>query len=168
MEKVVHDIESEMKLVSMLGYNLIGPDNSNRWLIMDENNNTIGFIQYKKIFNKNTTKGYSKTYGYHMELDSRGMNYKATRKIENESGKIGLDSRFSYGLDITRENGDIDHLDIHVGDYPELTLWSKEYGFMKFKIDCEGLYLNFKSKTENFNTEEILVYKTDGDRKSVV
>lgn len=150
----------------MLGYNLIGPDNSNRWLIIDENNNKVGFIQYKKLFNENAKKGYSKTYGYHMELDSKDIYYKGTRKIENVSGKISFDSRFSYELDIKRENGNIDHIDINVGDYPNLTLWSKKYGFMNFKVDYEGLYLNFKSKTENFNTEEVLVYKTDGDKVS--
>lgn len=166
MEKVIHDIESEIKLVSMLGYNLIGPDNSNRWLIIDEDSNQVGFIQYKKLFNENAKKGYSKTYGYHMELDSKDINYKTTRKIENGSGKIEVDSRFSYELDIKRENGNIDRIDINVGDYPWLTLWSKEYGFMNFKVDYEGLYLNFKSKTENFNTEEVLVYKTDGDKVS--
>lgn len=166
MEKVIHDIESEIKLVSMLGYNLIGPDNSNRWLIVDENNNQVGFIQYKKLFNENVKKGYSKTYGYQIELESKDINYKATRKIQNGSEKIGFDSRFNYELDIKRENGNIDHIDINVGDYPSLTLWSKEYGFMNFKVDYEGLYLNFKSKTENFNTEEVLVYKNDGEKVS--
>ncbi len=166
MEKVTYDIESEIKLVAMLGYNLIGPNNSNRWLIVDENNNQVGFIQYKKLFNENVKKGYSKTYGYHTEIDSKDISYKATRKIENESRKIGFDSKFRYELDIRRGNGNIDHIDINVGDYPNLTLWSKEYGFMNFKVDYEGLYLNYKSKTENFNIEETLVYKTDGEKVS--
>ncbi len=166
MEKVTHDIESEIKLVSMLGYNLIGPNNSNRWLIVDENNNQVGFIQFKKLFNKNVKKGHSKTYGYQIELKSKDINYKATRKIQNESEKIGPDSRFNYKLDIKRENGDIDHIDINVGNCPSLTLWSKKYGFMNFKVDYEGLYLNYKSKTENFNIEETLVYKTDGEKVS--
>ena len=166
MEKVTHDIESEIKLVSMLGYNLIGPNNSNRWLIVDENNNQVGFIQYKKLFSGNIKKGYSKTYGYQIEIKSKDINYKATRKIQNGSEKIGSDSRFNYKLDIKRENGDIDYIDINVGNYPRLTLWSKEYGFMDFKIDYEGLYLNYKSKTENFNVEEVLIYKTDGEKVS--
>lgn len=157
-----HDIESEKKLVSMLGYNLIGPDNSNRWLIIDEKNNQVGFIQYKKLFNANAKKGYSKTYGYHTEIDSKTLSYKSTRKIANGSEKTSFDTRFNYNFDIKRENGGIDHIDINVGDCPGLTLWSKEHGFMSFKVDYKGIYLNFKSKTENFNTEEVLVYKTDG------
>lgn len=144
----------------MLGYNLIWPDKSNRWLIVDENSNKVGYIQYKKLYNSNAKKGYSKTYGYHIEIDSKDIIYKATRKIENDS------DRFNYSLDIKREHGNIDHIDINVGDYPGLTLWSKEYGFINFKVDYDGLYLNFKSKTENFNTEEVLVYKTDGDKVS--
>lgn len=165
MEKITHDIESEIKLISILGYNLIGPDNSNRWLIIDGDNNQVGFIQYKKLYNGNAKKGYSKTYGYYIELDSKDINYKATRKIENGNEKINFDSKFNYEFDIKRENGDIDHIEINVDDSPGLTLWSKEYGFMEFKVNYEGLYLNFKSKTENFNTEETLIYKTNGGKK---
>lgn len=158
MEKIIHDIKSEAKIVSMLGYNLIGPDNSNCWLITDENNIQIGFIQYKKLFNKNDKKGYPATFGYHMEINGKEIKYIGTRKLDNPG--------FSYELDITRENGNIDHLDISVGEYPGLALWSKDYGFMSFKVDYQGLYLNFKSKTDNFNLEEVLVYKNDGNSVS--
>lgn len=51
MNEIQHNINYEKKLIEMLGYNLVGPDNSNRWLIRDDNGEQVGFIQYKKIFN---------------------------------------------------------------------------------------------------------------------
>lgn len=157
--KEINNIEHEKKLVELLGYNLIGPDKSNRWLITDENNNQVGFIQYKKLFKKNNKKGFPATYGYHIEINSNEISYNSTRKVDKENDKIGIDTRFNYELDIKRENGDIDHLEINLGENPGLTLWSKEYGFMNFRLDWNGLFLNFKSKTENFNVEETIVYQ---------
>ncbi len=146
----------------MLGCSLLGPDNSNRWLIMDEHKTIVGFIQYKKLYNENVKKGYPKTYGYQTELETNDILFKSTRKIQNEKEK----NIFNYVLDIKRENGNIDHVVMYIGDCPSLTLWSKDNGFMNFKIDDNGLYLNFKSQTESFNTEEILIYKTDGEKVS--
>lgn len=169
MEKVTHNIEHEMKLISMLGFDLIGPDNSNRWLILDEEGNQVGFIQYKKLNNANAKKGLVKTYGYQTEIENKDFSYKATRKITNENEKSGLvsrdDSRFSYEFDIKRENGTIDHVKIGAGDYPELSLWSQDYGNMNFTAGCKGLYLDFKSKTENFNIEEIVVYEISREQE---
>ena len=50
--KEINNVEHEKKLLELLGYNLIGPDKSNRWLVVDENSSQVGFIQYKKLFNK--------------------------------------------------------------------------------------------------------------------
>lgn len=165
MEKVNHDIKSEMKLIAMLGYNLIGPDKSNRWLIIDENNNQVGFIQYKKLFNKNDKKGYPATFGYCTKIDSSKVSYKSTRKINNLKNRYTCDTSFSYELDIKRENGDLDHVEISMDELPYLNVWSKKYGFIDFKVDSEGLFLNFKSKTENFNVEELVVFKSNVENK---
>ena len=40
---------------------------------------------------------------------------------------------------------------------------TKEYGFIDFHIDYEGLYLNYKSNTEKFDVEETLVYKSNNE-----
>ena len=165
MEKIIHDIKSEAKLVSMLGYNLIGPDKSNRWLVIDENNNQVGFIQYKKLFNKNDKKGYPATFGYCTKIDSSKISYKSTRKINNLKNRYSRDTSFSYELDIKRENGDSDHVEISMDELPHLNVWSKKYGFIDFKVDSEGLFLNFKSKTENFNVEELVIFKSNVENK---
>ncbi len=36
---------------------------------------------------------------------------------------------------------------------------------MNFRLDYEGLYLNYKSKTDNFNVEETLVFKSEEENK---
>lgn len=159
MEKVIHNIKSEIKLISMLGCTLNGPDNSNHWLILDENNNQVGFIQYKKLFKKNNKKGRPAIYGYHTEINTSDIIYNSTRKVGNENDITNIDNRFNYKLDIKRKDDNIDQLEINVGKCPGLTLWSEEYGFINFKLDNDGLHLDFKSKTENFNVEETIVYQ---------
>ncbi len=162
--KKINNIEHEKKLLEILGYNLIGPNKSNRWLIIDQNNKEVGFIQYKKLFKKNIKKGTPAIYGYHTEIDSKDICYNATRKIDdvhdkNNYGSIYYNSIFSCELDIKRENNDVDHLEFNVGKTSSLVLWSKEYGFMHFELASDKLFLNFQSKTENFNVEETILYK---------
>lgn len=157
---ITHDIEHEKKLIDLLGYNLFGPDNSNRWFITDENNKQVGFIQYKKLFNKNDKKGYPATFGYCTVIDSETISYKSTRKIDNVEYKQSRDTKFSYSFDVKRENDDFDHVEIRTGENCSLNMWSQTYGYISFKVDYDGLYLDFKSKTENFNVEELVIYKS--------
>ncbi len=165
MNLINHDIEHEKKLIDALGYNLIGPDNSNKWLITDKNNNHIGFIQYKKIFNKNKKMGYPAAFAYDMVINSDTVSYNSKRRITNKEGIKINDNKFSYKFDVKRKNGNVDRVVICSGKYPYLELWSYEYGHMSFRLDYEGLYLNYKSKTNNFNVEETLVFKSEEENE---
>lgn len=158
MNEIQYNLKNEKKLVELLGYNLIGPDNSNRWSIVDENNIQVGFIQYKKLFNKNSKKGIPVTFGYCGTIDSSDISCKFTRKLKDNCSET-LDDYFTYEFEVKRENGNTDTVEICMGEYPRINMWSKEYGFTDFYVNYEGLYLNFKSKTENFNTEETIVFK---------
>lgn len=161
--KEINKIRHEKKLIELLGYSLIGPNKSNRWIVLDENNNQVGFIQYKKIFNKNNKKGYPATFGYYTKINSSKISYEEVRKINDVKDQFKIDNSFFYEFDIKRENGDLDHVEISIDEKPTLTLWSKKYGFIRFKVDISGLYLSFKSKTDNFNIEELVIFK--GNKK---
>ena len=41
MSLMQHNIEKEKRLIELLGYSLIGPSASNRWLIIDLNQNQV-------------------------------------------------------------------------------------------------------------------------------
>ena len=49
-------IKSEQKLLDLLGYTAIGPDNQNRYLIFDEKGQEVGFIQRKRIHKRKEKK----------------------------------------------------------------------------------------------------------------
>lgn len=158
MKIIEHNLDQEKRLIELLGYNLIGPDGSNRWIIFDKSKVPIGFIQYKKLHNSNPKKEYSKIFGYHTFIDSNHISYECIRELNDKYGNLkNID--YSYCFKIKRENDEIDDIEINLGDYPSLTLWSKEYGFMDFKTDYNGLYLNYKSKTDNYNIKETIVYR---------
>ena len=71
MSLIQHNIEKEERLIELLGYSLVGPSASNTWLIIDKNQNQVGFIKYKKLYNGNKKKGYTKIFGYHTLLEDQ-------------------------------------------------------------------------------------------------
>ena len=154
-----HNLEKEKRLVELLGYNIVGPDGSNRWLIVDEEQNKVGYIQYKKLYNGNPKKGYTTVFGYQTFIDSPNISCDFSRQLNDKNGNI-LDSKDgNYSFNIKRNSQESDHVEMNIKDYPSLTVWSKEYGYINFRVDYQGLFLNFKSKTDKFNIEEVLVYK---------
>lgn len=161
MSDLKHNIDIEKRLIKLFGYNLIEPDSSNRFIIIDENHNQVGFVQYKKLHNGNTKRGFNKVLGYHTFIDSQNIKYEFIREINDKYGNIIDNDDYNYSFDIKRSNNDKDHVEVNIGDYPSLTVWSKEYGFIYFKVDFQGLFLNFKSKTDNFNIEEVLIYNNE-------
>lgn len=159
MVAMQHNLEKEKRLVELLGYSIVGPDGSNRWLIVDESQNQVGYIQYKKLYNGNSKKGNAKVFGYHTFIDSPSVSCEFSRQLNDKDGNILDNTDGNYSFDIKRDNQETDHVEMNIKDYPSLTMWSKEHGFINFKVDFQGLFLNFKSKTDNFNIEEVLVYK---------
>ena len=161
MGELEHTIEKESKLVEMLGYQLVGPDNAARWIIIDSKQNQVGFIQFEKIPVKGKKKKEkNKCYGYHMLIDSDTIYYNDTRELgDPEEEERNQSHNFYYEFDVKRPKGKIDRVNLRCGDDPSLTVWSEKYGFINFRVDFEGLYLNFKDKTKHFNLEEILVFK---------
>lgn len=147
-----HNIEPEEKLIRLLGYSVKVWYNSNRWIIYDENDLEVGFIQYKKLHSKNVKKGIPATFGYVLNIDSPIIQCQNIREVDSEESSLET----TFSMDIKRENKE-DQVEINFGNYSSFALWSKEFGYMMFKIDDNALYLNFKSKTENFELEETVL-----------
>lgn len=162
-----HNIDHEQKLVELLGYHLIGPDKSNRWKIIDEHNKQVGFIQYKKVINKNVKRGYPATFGYHTVIDSPKIFYEYTRKIDNIESNNLIADKYSYNFNLKREDGVVNRVHISMNEFPSLRIFDKNAPFIEFKVGSDGLYLNFQSKTENFNVEEIVIFKNPLESDSV-
>ena len=159
------ELTYENKLLNLLGYKAVGPDNSNRWIILDNYNNEVGFIQYKKVYKGNKKKEYPPTYAYIIEINSKDIIFSNTRKVYDNGMKRIDNNNYSYTFDIKRENGDIDHVDLEIGNtiYLHMCIWSKIYGFSTFKIDYAGLHIFFTSKTDNFNIQEVVSYGKEND-----
>lgn len=153
-----HNLDNEKRLIEMFGYHIIGPDSSNRWHIFDENNQKVGYIQYKILSNKHRKKGPYKVWGYYTFVDSPKYSLSFSRDVNDPNGNVVDNNNCQYSFDIKTSNQDTNHVEISIGDFPSLTIWSKEYGYIDFSITPDGLYINFKSKTEKFNIEETLIY----------
>lgn len=149
------NINYESKLIDLFGYTIIGPDNSNRYKIFD-NDMYIGYIQYKKIYKKN--KNYPNTYAYITQIDSNDIVFNYTRKVYENNLKKTEDNTYAYSFEIKRKDKN-DYVDLTIGQYFNIQIWSKIYGYMTFSIDCNGLHLNYKSQTDNYNIEEVVIYR---------
>lgn len=161
MNLINHDIEYEKRLIEVLGYNLEKSSNANVWNITDSDGKKAGFIEYKKIYNKNKKLNLPAAYAYIMIIDNNDISYKNLRRITDKNGNLITDIDFFYEFDIKRKNKNSDHVVIGLGKYPFLELWSNDYGHMCFRLDFKGLYLNYMSKTNNFNVEETLILNAD-------
>lgn len=125
-----HNLEKEKRLIDLLGYDLVGPDNSNRWRIFDKNME-VGYIQYKKLYGGNLKKGYPKNFGYNTFIDSSTIAFESPRTLNNNS---------FYKFDLKRNNHKIAHVEMNIGNFPSLILYSEKYGSISFKVDFQGLY----------------------------
>lgn len=148
-------IQYEEQLLTLLGYYVVGPDNSNRWIIFDQNHEQIGFIQRKKLYNKNKKKGLPAIFGYCMEIESQSISYKGSRKLDEEYSSL------CYQFDLKRNKKLVDHVELNLGsDTPGIFIWSKEYGHMEFRFLWDGTFVvDYKTKTDQFNMREQLMLK---------
>lgn len=160
MNLINHDMEYEKKLIEILGYNLVKSNSANVWNITDANDKEVGFIKYNKIYKRNKKLNLPESYAYTMVIDDDNILYKKLRRTTDEYGNL-INNDFSYEFDLKSKNEHINHIAFNVGKYPYLEILSNDYGYMCLRLDFERLYLNYRSKTDNFNVEETLVFKTE-------
>ena len=153
MEALEHNIESEKLLVELLGYTLEGPDENNKWIILDEVGNPVGYIKYKKFNNGDKENGFTPVYGYRMTIDSDKVFYKDNRAKDHKG--------FSYDFDIKRKEPV--HVALNLGDYAGISIWDNMYkNYWNFRVNNRELCLDFNDETENFETMETVTCKNWG------
>ena len=159
-----HNIEYEKRLIDFLNYKLIGPDNSNRWIILDENDNQVGYIQYKRIHKGNKSKETPSVYAYCTVIESSTISYRNERTNINRSGEIVGERTPFYSL-TAKKNGITKNIELRLSDNGKgIKIWNSEFDFMKLNIDeTSGLYLRFQSQTKSFNLEEVVEYNSNDE-----
>ena len=100
MNAIQHNLGKEKRLIELLGYSLVGPNGSNRWFIMDENKNQVGYIQYKKTRNGNVKKGHPKIFGYETEINSPTIYCKFTRELKGKELYSFCSNDYHYSFEI--------------------------------------------------------------------
>ncbi len=153
----INEMNSEIKFIELLNYELVGPDNSNRCVILDENKNNIGYIQKKKIHNKNIKKNLPAVYGYITNIDSDLIKLSRTRKIESQNNLYSSNHDY-YEFEIKVSETEYANIRLDMGELNRsITIWSEEYGYINFEVTKERLFLNYKSETDNYNIEETVI-----------
>ncbi len=146
-----YHIEKEEKLMQLFGYHAVGPDISNCWMIVDDQEQQVGYIQYKRVKKAHKKKGTPNIYGYVTQIESDIIHYADQRNLGDET--------LDYKFDLKKENGKIDHVEMNFGMSPFIRIWSQDYGYIAFSLDDKKLYCEFYSKTEHYNTNETIIVK---------
>ena len=163
-KKNLDTIESEQKLLDLLGYTAVGPDNQKRYLIFDEKGQEVGFIQRKRLHKRKEKK----VIGYVMEIHSDNITCSNVRKINSMKEYDFYDTSFYYEFDIRNKNGNMDHVKLQMNDRPYLKIQSKDYKEMTFELISDKLYTCFISEKEDFKMQEILVVKSEAGSEDKV
>ncbi len=162
MEIINHDLTKEKKLIDWLGYSLINTDSPNKWIILDDNQKEVGYIQYSQVMHVD-----SKIFApnYETFIDSPTIIYTCSRDL-NDNKNISSINNFSYLLMVKKVNAEADFVEINIGPAPSLSILSKEYGFIHFHISpIYGMNISVKTETDNFEINEVLNYKNFVDDK---
>lgn len=155
-------IQSEQKLLDLLGYTAIGPDNQNRYLIFDEKEKEVGFIQRRRMHKRKDKK----VFGYVMEIHSDNITCSNVRKINHINNHSFYDTSFCYEFDIKNDKGNMDHIKLQMNDSPYIKIDSEDYKEMTFQLMYDKLYTCYISETDNFTMQEILVVHTEADSEN--
>ena len=157
MENNGQTIDYERKFVELLGFHLVETDSPNYWLVFNDCNCSVGYVEFKKLYKGSKKRKRQAIYGYHTVIDTPMISSDNKRSLTDGFGHDESDvAHFSFDVLKGDKEG---HADISMGMFPGVTVWSKNYGFMQFDINPSRIFLNYKSRTENFNLEEILVFK---------
>lgn len=159
-ERDMDSIESEERLLDLLGYYVDGPDNSNRWKILDNSGNVVGFIQRKKLVKKNNKKNLEPIFGYCMEIDSKDIKYKGQRRLNSRNLPNFYDERFEYSFKIRNILNDMDTIELSLGNNPKIMIRSKDYGISEFSNDGDILKLAYTSAEDSFIIDETIFVKS--------
>lgn len=138
------NIDYEKQFIDLLGYTVLEKDNSNRWVITDENNIPVGFIQYKKLKSKDMKRNIPAQFGYHTEIRNDNLQFIRNRN-ENNLGS----NRYEFDFNDM-------HVEMLLENIASLIISSQEYGFISFVLDKHSLNFNYKRQTDNFNIEEFV------------
>lgn len=148
------EIESEVRFLNLFGYQVIGPDDSQHYIVVDQNGMDIGVIQKKKLHHKNTKKNLPTVFGYCTQIKSDKIEYQNVRREDNSNN--------TYKFTLQNENKD----QVCLCPGKSLTIWSKEYGYMNFTMKENTMSINYDRKTAQDHVEETIYIESSNRKKT--
>ena len=145
LESMAH----EEKFIELLGLKLVGPTPNFSFHILNEEDETVGFIQRKKV--KQEKDKLPAVYGYHMVIESNQVSYNGTRSFQDE------DQKFCYLFHVKDEQNQKQKVWLNLEkNYPNMTIQGGSMGETIFKLTPDFMYLNFRRDTCLFHKEEVV------------
>lgn len=148
------EIESEVKFLNLFGYQVIGPDTSNRYIVVDEKGVDIGFIQKKKMNDVDTKRNLPIRFGYYTQVKSDKVEYQNVRKEADSE-----DNTYEFSL------GHNDQVCICLGQTPKITICSKKHGTIDFSMNQKAMMINHNCVVGKFRMEQTVYMEASAHKK---
>ncbi len=136
----IFNIDKEKKLIELLGLDIVGPDENNRWTVIDKENRPVGYIQYKLV--SKPKKRNKAIFGYETKIDTDKVRYRGIKKpsiLGND-----WDDVFNYELDIKNGGQNPEHLEFTLFEgFVDLSWHSKKYGLVYLTVNDRSLNFSF-------------------------
>ena len=156
MEK--YDIRLAKRVVDLLGYKLVDSDKDNYWIILDDNDNDVGFIEFDKIFQNSRIKISSpsillvdvipkeeKCFSFRFNIADKGT-------VDIKLYRPDVEVSLFYPAYINIETVKGEKLGLACHDYTEL--WETDpRSFREY-----GLYLSYKYPMGEYDVSEDVAY----------
>lgn len=152
----IYELDSELILLDLFNFKLEKTTTFNKFNILDEFNNTIGFIE-KKIL---STTNSNPVLAIYTEIITNDILYKNTREINNYDI-----NKYSYNIAKRNNDGSLSYIYLNLGKNKEISFIHNNKKAV-FSIKNNELYLNFRGTTKNYNYEEKLIINSSNEEKN--
>lgn len=133
----------ELKLLELLSLKLYKTHQNNEWIIVDENDNKVGFIRLEEI--GNTKKDLPLCY--YTKIEKEDILYENIRVLSSTKIKTNYDIKI-------KNNNQYDLVSIDVGEFPHITIFSAENGINSISLQDKKILLNTNRKIDDFIISE--------------
>lgn len=186
-------IEWEEFFLNLFGYSAVGPDNGDRWNVIDASGNYIGFIQFKNsdiykikkyYHNEELYSDVDYPVEFYMEIASPLVQMSNHRVIDRNSHRCSFEDFLNsntYTFKLKGKDG-YENIDLNLGKVrPFLSIKSefcedrenahKKFNFIEFSTmtnwtETERIFfIDFISQNEEFKTHEKISGTFDADKK---
>lgn len=152
------NIESERRLLELLGYQALYAYNPNYYYIQNSSGENVGCIRRKTEEGKLSSKTI-----YQTEINKGNFICDNKRQEQTPNNKYFVNDEFCYEFEMKNKNGKMDKVSLKLDERPRFELDSKSLGKVIFYIHNNYCHLNYQTSNNNQVLSKTVTIKLNND-----